>query len=97
MQLFFDWLLHGSLVILGLSLLLALLRLCLGKRFSDCLLGMSMAGTITLLCAVLLSIVLGADYILDIAMALALLSFLAIVVLSRVFQKEGTEEGGSDA
>ena len=83
---------HGVLLfalgLLGLLVLLALLYAVLGKRFTDKIVAANMIGTLGVNMIVILAIFLGADYILDISLVFALLSFLMVIVLCRFVQNK---------
>ena len=83
---------HGmllfSLGLLGVLILLALLYAVLGKRFTDKIVAANMIGTLGVNMIVILAIFLGADYILDISLVFALLSFLMVIVLCRFVQNK---------
>ena len=68
---------------LGVLVLLALLYAVLGKRFTDKIVAANMIGTLGLNMIVILAVFLGADYILDVGIVFALLSFLMVIVLCR--------------
>lgn len=77
---------------LGILILLALLYAVLGKRFTDKILGINMIGSLGINAIVILAIWIGADYILDVALVYALLSFLMIIVLCRFVQNKVRHE-----
>ena len=83
---------HGVLLfalgLLGLLVLLALLYAVLGKRFTDKIVAANMIGTLGVNMIVILALFLGADYILDISLVFALLSFLMVIVLCRFVQNK---------
>ena len=74
----------ASLVILSVLLLFALVYAIVGRRFTDKIVGINMVGSLGVLATALLACLLDADYILDIALVFALLSFLTVVVLCRL-------------
>ncbi len=86
MSLFMQRYLIGALVILGLLLLMSLLYLVLGKRFTDKIVATNLMGSLGVNLIVILAVVLGADYILDISLVFALLAFLTVIVLCRFMQ-----------
>ena len=89
MSVFMQRYLIGALVILGVLLLLSLLYLVLGKRFTDKIVATNLMGSLGVNIIVILAVVLGADYILDISLVFALLAFLTVIVLCR-FQQNYT-------
>ncbi len=70
---------------LGALLFPCLFRAVIGKTAADRVISINMIGTITIMLIMLLSIMLGEGYLLDIAIIYALLSFLAVVILVRIF------------
>ena len=77
-----------TLAVLGILTLLALLYAVLGKRFTDKIVAANMIGTLGVNMIVVLAIFLGADYILDVSLVFALLSFLMVIVLCRFVQNK---------
>lgn len=86
MSLFMHRFLVIALGLLGLLMLFALLYAVLGKRFTDKIVAANMIGTLGVNMIVILAIFLGTDYILDIGLVFALLSFLMVIVLCRFVQ-----------
>ena len=73
------------LAVLGILLFLCLLRAILGPRIADRVVGINMIGTIVIMMIVILSLMLGEGYLVDIAIIYAMLSFLAVVVLAKIY------------
>lgn len=73
------------LAVLGVLLFLCLLRAILGPRIADRVVGINMIGTIIIMMIVILSLMLGEGYLVDIAIIYAMLSFLAVVVLAKIY------------
>ena len=86
MSLFMHRYLIVVLVILGLLVLASLLYLVLGKLFTDKIVATNLMGSLGVNLIVILAVVLGADYILDISLVFALLAFLTVIVLCRFKQ-----------
>ena len=86
MSLFMHRYLIVVLAILGLLVLASLLYLVLGKRFTDKIVATNLMGSLGVNLIVILAVVLGADYILDISLVFALLAFLMVIVLCRFMQ-----------
>lgn len=72
----------GVLVVLAL---LSLIRCILGPRVSDRVLAVNMIGTLTIIMVVVFVVLLGEGYLADIALVYAMISFLSVVVLSKVY------------
>lgn len=75
----------AALLILGVLMIACLVRAILGPRIADRLVSINMTGTIAIMIIALLSVMLNEGYLLDIAIIYAMLSFLAVVVLVKVF------------
>ena len=73
---------------LGVLVLLALLYAILGKRFTDKIVAANMIGTLGVNMIVILAVFIGTDYILDVGLVFALLSFLMVIVLCRFVQNK---------
>lgn len=70
--------------ILGIAIVLCLIRAFRGPRFTDRVVSINMIGTITIAIMSILSVGMDADFLIDISIVYALLSFIAVVVLTRL-------------
>ena len=86
MSRFMNIYLIAVLSILGVLAFLGLLYLVLGKRFTDKIVATNMIGSLGVNIIIILAVLLGADYILDVSLVFALLSFLTVIVLCRYIQ-----------
>ena len=75
-----------ALGVLTLLALACLVRCIMGPRISDRVLAINQIGTITVIMVALTVLLLGEGYLADIAMIYAMLSFLAVILLSKVYQ-----------
>lgn len=82
----FEVFMYVAIGILSALILFGLLYMVLGKRYTDKIVATNIIGSIGINVIVLLSILLEADYILDIAIVFAILSFLEVIVLCRIVQ-----------
>ena len=82
----YQVLLYGALGVLTLLALACLVRCIMGPRISDRVLAINQIGTITVIMVALTVLLLGEGYLADIAMVYAMISFLAVIVLSKVYQ-----------
>ena len=82
----YQVLLYGTLGILTLLALACLVRCIMGPRISDRVLAINQIGTITVIMVALTVLLLGEGYLADIALIYAMISFLAVIVLSKVYQ-----------
>ena len=73
------------LVALGALMFPCLLRSILGPRVADRVVGINMIGTIAIVMVAVLAVMLREGYLVDVAIIYAMLSFLAVVILSKVY------------
>lgn len=74
------------LVILGIIALLILIRAIMGPTAYDRLVSANMLGTVTMAIITVLLVKLKEGYLADICLIYALISFLAVVVLTKVYK-----------
>lgn len=96
----------ASAVILAVLILVTMMRAILGPRFTDRVIAVNVINTMVVAIICILSVWQGEDYLVDVALIYALLSFLTVVVLSRLIllvehrkeQKEnhGDKKGGTE-
>ena len=79
-----SWVLSAGAVVLALLILATLVRAVLGPRFTDRIVAVNVISTLVIAQLMLLSVWLREDFLVDIALVFALLSFLAVVVASRL-------------
>lgn len=82
-ELFIDWVSLASLVLLALALLLSLARIIIGPTLSDRVLALDLLTVVAMGFIGAIAVRTGLTLYLDIAIALALLGFLATVALAR--------------
>ena len=97
----YDLLFTGALLALGVLMIACLVRAILGPRVADRLVSINMTGTIAIMMISILTVMLKEGYLLDIAVIYAMLSFLAVVVLVKIFigvyadtKKKESEDAG---
>lgn len=81
---------YRALTVAAMVVLVALSIACLvrcirGPRISDRVLAVNMVGTLTIIMVSGFVVLLGEGYLADIALVYAMISFLAVVVLSKVY------------
>ena len=81
----YETLFTVALSILGVLLFPCLLRAIRGPRIADRVVGINMIGTIIIMMIAVLSLMLEEGYLVDIAIIYAMLSFLAVVVLVKIY------------
>ena len=80
----YDFLFIGVLIVLSIMLFLCLIRACMGPTVADRLVSVNMMGTMVIVIIATLAIMLQESYLVDICMIYAMISFLAVIVLSKV-------------
>jgi len=81
----FEWIFHIILIILAIMLMLCLLRAVIGPRIADRLVAVNMMGTMIMCIMVILGVIMDEGYLADIALIYAMISFLAVVVLTKIY------------
>lgn len=99
------------LVILAVMLFVCLIRAVRGPRVADRIMAVNMMGTMVMVMIVVLSLLLKEGFLVDICLIYAMVSFLAVVVISKVYigvytesylrrhkqeQESGNKGGGAD-
>ena len=74
-----------TLIILAIFLILCLIRAVIGPKVADRIVSVNMMGTITIVIIGILSLLLGEGYLVDICLIYAMISFLAVIVLCKVY------------
>lgn len=81
----FSGLFYGILSVLAVMLILCLIRAVIGPRIADRLIAVNMMGTMVMVIIALLAVVKNQGYLVDICLIYAMISFLAVVVLTRIY------------
>jgi len=81
----FNYILMGCLLLLALYILIAIVRSFLGPKMSDRIIAVNMIGTFTISIIAILTIYLGEDYLADVCLIYAMISFLSVVLLSKIW------------
>ena len=93
------------LIVLAVLLFMCLIRAIKGPRVADRLVAVNMMGTMVMVMITVLALLLKESYLLDIGLIYAMVSFLAVVMLSKVYigiyeekvrKKETVTETGID-
>ena len=93
---------YGILSVLALMLVYCLIRAVRGPRIADRLVAVNMMGTLVMVMISLLAVVKNQGYLVDICLIYAMISFLAVVVLTRIYTgvyreaREHERKGGKD-
>ena len=81
----FEWLFYGILCVQAVLLLLCLIRAVVGPRIADRLVAVNMITTMVIVMIAMLAVLKDEGYLVDICLIYAMISFLAVVVLSRIY------------
>ena len=91
-ELAFEYLIIGTLCLLGIGLLFILIKTIIGPRVTDRIVTINMTGTLVTSIIAILSVFLKQSYLSDVCIIYVLISFLSVVVLSNVFINRYIEE-----
>lgn len=101
----YDILYTVAMVVIGLLIIACLVRAIRGPRIADRIIAANMTGSMVVILIAILSFVMNEGYLVDIAMIYTMLSFLAVVLLTKVYmgiyrekhrQEELKKEGQND-
>ena len=81
----YEFLFHSALVVLAVLTLLCLIRAIQGPRIADRIVSINMISTLTIAMIAILAIRQNQGYLVDVALIYALIGFLAVVVLCKVY------------
>lgn len=89
------------LIVLAVLVILCLIRAIIGPRTADRIVSVNMMGTMVIVIIAILTVMLGEGYLADICIIYAMISFLAVIVLTKVYmgvylEKKETEERKED-
>ncbi|MEZ3503072.1 MAG: sodium:proton antiporter [Lachnospiraceae bacterium] len=81
---------HGFLlvcmIIIGILIILCLIRAVLGPRLADRIVAINMIGTMTIVEIAILALYMRESYLFDVCIIYAMISFLAVVVLTKIYE-----------
>lgn len=80
-----DWLLTGAVIVLAVLIIVSLIRSVRGPRIADRIIAVNMIGTMVILILASLSVYLEESYLVDVCLIYAMISFLGVVVLCKVY------------
>ena len=94
----------GVLIVLAVLILLCLARAIIGPRIADRIVAVNMMGTMVIVMIAILALMLGEGYLADICIIYAMISFLAVIILTKVYmgvylekkEKEEQQEKGEN-
>ncbi|MDO4490366.1 MAG: monovalent cation/H+ antiporter complex subunit F [Lachnospiraceae bacterium] len=73
-------------VVIGILLMICLIRAIMGPRITDRVIAVNMIGTMTIVEIAILALYMHETYLYDVCLIYAMISFLAVVVLTKVYQ-----------
>ena len=87
----------AALIFLAIMMVLCLIRAIIGPRVADRIVSVNMMGTMVMVIIGILALMLEEGYLADICLIYAMISFLAVIVLTKVYmgvylQKKDVEE-----
>lgn len=85
LELAYEWLMAAVLVVLALLVIASMIRSVLGPRIADRIIAVNMTGTIVIMMIAVLSVYLEENYLVDVCLIYAMISFLGVVVLCKVY------------
>ena len=81
----YAMMIQGAMIVLGVCLFVCLYRAVRGPKVADRIIATNMIGTVTIMMIMLLALLLNEGYLMDITLIYAMLSFLAVVLLCRIY------------
>lgn len=95
-----QYLLLGALILLAVMVCFCLVRTFKGPRITDRIIAINMIGTMTIITICVLAVYMKESYLIDVALVYAMISFLSVIVLCKVYtgvylerkKKEAEEE-----
>ena len=84
------------LIIMALLLLVCLIKAVIGPRVGDRLVCINMMGTVVIVIIAILALKLKEGYLVDICVIYAMISFLAVIVLGKIYLGKYIEKSKND-
>ncbi len=81
----YSWIFMAALVFLAFLIILCLIRAIIGPTIADRVVAVNMMGTMVMVIIAILALLFSEGYLVDICLIYAMLSFLAVVVLTKVY------------
>ncbi len=97
-----EWTLITIAIIMALLLCVCLIRAVKGPTIADRLMAVNMSGTMTIVMIGILAVLTQKNYVIDICLIYAMISFVAVIVLSKVYlgtylEQKAKEEQRNDS
>lgn len=93
----YSFLFMIALVFLAIMVVLCLIRAIIGPRIADRVVAVNMMGTMVMVIIAILAVLLGEGYLVDICIIYAMISFLAVIILTKVYMGVYTERKQHEA
>lgn len=81
----YEFLYLGAIIILAILIFACLIRAILGPSIADRIIAINMIGTMTIMIIAILAVYMNEGYLLDVSIVYALISFLAVVALTKIY------------
>lgn len=81
----YSYLFWGALVVLAVGILAALVYIIRARLTVDRIIGINLTGTLVAIIIAILAYLLGEDYLVDVAIVYVVLSFIAVMLLCRIY------------
>lgn len=93
----YEILFVGILIVLAVLVVLCLVRAIIGPRIADRIVAVNMMGTMVIVIIAVLALMMDEGYLVDICIIYALISFLAVIVLTKVYMGVYAEKKDAEA
>ena len=81
----YDTFLTGVVIVLAVLIIFSIVRSVLGPGIADRIIAVNMIGTMIIMIIAILSVYLNENYLVDVCLIYAMISFLGVVVLCKVY------------
>lgn len=81
----YELILTAAVIILAVLIICSIIRSVLGPGISDRIIAVNMTGTMIIMIIAILSVYLDENYLVDVCLIYAMISFLGVVVLCKVY------------
>lgn len=81
----YEFLMTAAVVVLAVMIILSIIRSILGPGISDRIIAVNMIGTMVIMVTAIFSVWLNENYLVDVCLIYAMISFLGVVVLCKVY------------
>lgn len=81
----YQYFFTGILIVLAILVVLCLARAIIGPRIADRVVSVNMMGTLVIVIIAILALMLGEGYLVDICLIYAMISFLGVIVITKVY------------